>query len=257
MRRLYYILPALGLLTTATTMASDRTQEPPSDLPTYTIQRTDQGIVVDGVADEADWQKAASIDFIFPWNEVEKEGRQGTLARMLWDDDNLYISYVCDDPYLDSEVTERDGPVYNEDAVEIFACPSSDISAYYGYEMNINGALLDYIAVGGGEEWTENIHFVWQSEGVQLVTTHDGTLNNHDDTDRGWTLEIAIPFDNFRHLGGQIPPQDGDMWRLNLNRTMGDKGQFSLWSDTHASKASFHHAAYFGKAFFSTKETGR
>ena len=238
-------------------LESKRVQPPPEELPTYTIQRTDGGIVVDGKADERDWLRAPTIDFVFPWNDTDKEGRQGTVARMLWDDASLYISYICADPYLDSEVTTHDGPVYEEDAVEIFATPSpDDVGTYYGYEMNINTALLDYIAFGGGKERTPDIQFPWHSEGVVIKTTYTGTLNDHSDTDEGWILEIAIPFDNFRHLGGRIPPRDGDMWRLNLNRTAGDRGQFNLWSDTGTPTADFHRADHFGKAFFAEKKVG-
>ena len=245
------------LLALACTGHCQRAQDPPDAVPSCKILRTRAPIVVDGHADEADWRAAAPIDFIFPWNDVETEGAQSTEARMLWDDDNLYIVYKCVDPYLHSEVTEHDGPVYAEDAVEIFATPNSgNLNAYYGYEMNINGALLDYIAAEAGEHNTESIHFDWESEGVQIATTYDGTLNQHGDRDRGWILEIAIPFDNFRHLGGTIPPRDGDMWRLNLNRTKGYEGQFSQWSDTRAEKASFHHSAFFGKAVFSTASVG-
>jgi hypothetical protein len=174
---------------------------------------------------------------------------------MLWDDTNLYIIYVCNDPYLESEVTEHDGPVYQEDAVEIFVTPNpNDISSYFGYEMNINGTLLDYIAFEGGQERTKNIHFPWQSDEVKIVTSYTGTLNNPSDVDQGWILEIAIPWANFRHLGGTIPPQEGDLWRLNLNRTKGAKGQFSMWSDSHAPHPSFHHSAYFGKAYFAMQK---
>ncbi len=252
-----YALPLLLLAACATAPKPTRVSPPPAQLPEYTIQRTAHGLVVDGTADEADWAAATPIHFIFPWNDTAQEPPQSTVAKMLWDDDKLYISYVCIDPYLDSEVTDKDGPVYQEDAVEIFAAPSDDITTYYGYEMNINATLLDYIAFGGGEEWTSDIQFPWESEGVQIKTTYQGTLNDHTDTDEGWTLEIAIPFDNFRHLKGRMPPVDGDMWRLNLNRTKGDMGQFSMWSDTRTPHASFHHAVYFGRAFFSSQAVGR
>lgn len=64
---------------------------------------------------------------------------------------------------------------------------------------------------------------------------------------------MAIPFKNFRRLSERIPPRAGDMWRLNLNRTAGHQGKFSLWSDTHAPQPAFHHAVYFGKVFFSSE----
>ena len=177
---------------------------------------------------------------------------------MLWDDDNLYIIYECVDPYLHSEVTEHDGAVYQEDAVEIFATPNMEVPGnYYGYEMNINGTLLDYIAFRGGKERTKAIHPSWQSEGVVIATTYDGTLNDHSDTDQSWILEISIPHDNFRHLGGQIPPQDGDQWRAGLNRTKGYRGQFGLWSDTGTPQADFHRANRFGILTFSSAIVGR
>jgi len=102
-------LTMIALLASAGTGHSQRAQEPPDQVPSCTILRTRGPITVDGHSDEADWKAAAPIDFIFPWNDVEAEGAQSTVARMLWDDDNLYIVYECVDPYLDSEVTEHDG----------------------------------------------------------------------------------------------------------------------------------------------------
>ncbi len=234
-----------------------RVQPPPATLPQYTVCRTDTGIRIDGVIDENDWNRARPMRFVSPWNNVEREGRQDTVARLLWDDTYLYIVYQCVDPFLHATVTTRDGPVYEEDAVEFFATPNAqDISAYYGFEMNVRGALFDYIAFGGGKKWTANLHPGWQSEGVNIASTYHGTLNNHSDIDQGWILESAIPLENFRHLGGQIPPRDGDRWRGALNRTAGFKGQFSLWSDTHTPNPAFHHAAYFGNIDFSSGKVG-
>lgn len=245
---------AAGALVVATSAFAQRVQQQPSQLAETIIHRAPSAVTIDGRGDDPAWKKAEQIRFAFPWNDVTTEPPQSTLTRMLYDDDALYILYECVDPYLHSEVTDKDGPVYKEDAVEIFVTPNAnDITAYFGYEMNILGTFLDYMAFKGGEHWTEQIHFEWESEGVRIKTTWDGTLNQHDDKDKGWTLEVAIPMDNFRHLGGRIPPMPGDMWRLNLNRTAGDKGQFSVWSDPGTDKPSFHHSAYFGKAWFSHK----
>lgn len=247
------ILVAALTLSAGTMALAQRVMDQPTTLPSMVVERAPGPITIDGKVD-AVWKKADPVEFVFPWNDVAAEGAQSTLARVLWDENNLYLLYECVDPYLDSEVTEHDGPVYQEDAVEIFATPRADkVSAYFGYEMNINGAYLDYIAAEAGEGRTKSIHFDWESEGVQIATTYDGTLNDHSDKDRGWILEMAIPFDNFRHLGGTIPPQDGDVWRWNLNRTKGYNGQFSMWSDSGTPQANFHMSEFFGYATFTTK----
>lgn len=245
------ILPVLSLLLIGAVHAQ-RVQEQPAQIPETVIARASTPIFIDGRGSDAAWQLAEEIAFEFPWNDVTMEPAQSTIARMLYDDTALYLLYECVDPYIDAEVTDKDGPVWEEDAVEIFVTPNPDnVTAYFGYEMNANGTFLDYLAFKGGEHSTENIHFEWESEGVEIRTTLDGTMNDHSDVDRGWVLEMKIPLENFRHLKGSIPPKPGDMWRLNLNRTRGDKGQFSIWSDTGSEKASFHHSAFFGKAWFS------
>ena len=217
-----------------------RVMDVPTERPAMIVERAPGPLTIDGQMDAA-WKKADPVEFVFPWNDVAAEGAQSTKARVLWDDANLYLLYECVDPYLDSEVLDHDGPVYNEDAVEIFATPNPDnVTAYFGYEMNIHGTFLAYMA------------FEWEAEGIQIATTHDGTLNDHSDTDRGWILEMAIPFENFRHLGGTLPPKEGDVWRWNLNRTKGYDGQFSIWSDTGTDQANFHISDRFGYATFTT-----
>ena len=229
----------------------------PSGLPSYTIERVTSGITVDGRADEPDWKAAAVIELIVPWLHDEAEPVQATEARMLWSPEDLFIVYKCADPFIGAEIVEHDGATYLEDTVEIFATPNADdVYKYYGYEMNVLGTLLDYVTFWrDGERLSGGSG--WQSEGVRIATTIDGTLNDHSDKDSGWILEIAIPFDNFRHLGGRIPPWDGDRWRLNLNRCAGrTAGQYAMWSDSGTPKPQFHVPERFGVAVFSERATG-
>ena len=229
----------------------------PSELPSYTIERVSSGITVDGRADEEDWKAAAPIELIVPWLHDAAEPVQETEVRMLWSATDLFIVYKCADPYIGAEIRDHDGATYLEDTVEIFATPNPDhVFNYYGYEMNVLETLLDYVTFWrDGQRLTGGAG--WQSEGVRIATTIDGTLNDHSDRDTGWVLEIAIPFDNFRHLGGRIPPRDGDRWRLNLNRCAGRKaGQYAMWSDSGTPKPQFHVPERFGIAVFSGRRAG-
>ena len=47
----------------------------------------------------------------------------------------------------------------------------------------------------------------------------DGTVNDPSDLDRGWSVEIAIPFAAIAECAGrECPPQPGDTWRVNFSR---------------------------------------
>jgi len=50
----------------------------------------------------------------------------------------------------------------------------------------------------------------------------DGTVNNNADRDRGWTVELAIPWTGLAQLarpdGRSLPPKDGDVWRMDFTR---------------------------------------
>ena len=49
--------------------------------------------------------------------------------------------------------------------------------------------------------------------------TIDGTLNCSDDVDRGWSVEVAIPWSSMeRYAGTACPPNPGDRWRVNFSR---------------------------------------
>jgi hypothetical protein len=48
----------------------------------------------------------------------------------------------------------------------------------------------------------------------------DGSLNDNTDIDRGWSVEVALPWQGFGALAGgrSVPPREGDVWRFFLGR---------------------------------------
>ena len=56
--------------------------------------------------------------------------------------------------------------------------------------------------------------------GLQTAVQVQGTLNNNADIDKGWSLEIAIPWKSLHLLADErtIPPKNGDIWKLFLGR---------------------------------------
>ena len=171
---------------------------------------------------------------------------------MLWDDEFLYVSYECQDAHISAVNTERDSPVYKDDCVELFTAPNPERPVdYFNIEMNVNRAILDrHHPNGPGKPQVPN----WNAAGIRIATSVDGTLNDDSDTDRGWVLEVAIPFANFEKVTGRPHPRDGDVWHLNLNRLGGKTNpQHSQWSPGTTPKPAFHAPDTFGRVAFSTQ----
>ncbi len=222
-----------------------------ADAATYTIHRASTPPTVDGQLDERVWQTASSVgDFVFPWwKSGEKEQ---TVAKLLWDDQFLYVFYRCQDAHIWAKHTERDSAVWMDDCVEVFTAPDPDQpDNYFNIEMNVRGAFLDQHHPHGPDVEVDE---EWNATGVKIATTIDGTLNDDSDTDRGWTLEAAIPLANFAKVAKHVPPGPGDVWHLNLNRLGGETNpQFSQWQPSKTEEPQFHAPRDFGRVIFARR----
>lgn len=221
------------------------------DRPEYTIYRAGTPITVDGRLDEPAWTAAPDVGaFTFPWY---KEGKkEQTVAKMLWDDENLYVAYICEDAHISAERVHRDSEVWKDDCVEVFTAPNPDTpDVYFNIEMNCIGAFLDQFHPDGpGVPMKEE----WDGEGIRISTHIEGTLNDESDEDAYWILEAAIPFRNFAHVAKHAPPKPGDVWHLNLNRLGGNvNAQSSQWSPADKDTRTFHDPGHFGRVTFSEK----
>jgi Carbohydrate-binding family 9 len=222
-----------------------------ADRPSYTIYRAGTPITIDGRLDEPAWFAAPRVGpFQFPW---WKEGkREQTIAKMLWDDEYLYVAYLCQDAHISAERVKHDSSVWLDDCVEVFAAPDPRRpDAYFNIEMNVRGAVYDdFHPHGPGSELRPG----WNSNGLRIATRINGTLNNETDQDESWTLEVAIPFKAYALKLPNVAPKAGDTWRLNLNRCGGKiNEQFSRWSPGTSREPQFRAPRDFGVVHFAAE----
>jgi hypothetical protein len=215
-------------------------------VPVYEAHKAASRIVMDGRADDAAWQKAAPVTFVFPW-EQQTGAKQKTTARMLWDEQFLYVFYECEDTDIVALYAERDDPTYRDDAVEIFINPDPKQEFYYGLEINARAVVYDYF-YAFPRLLIKRVDF----QGLQLASYLRGTVNARGDTDTGWTLELAIPWRNFEELRKVGPPRVGETWTVNLNRWDGVEPdrRLSQWSDSGLVRPNPHNPARFGRLVF-------
>lgn len=189
------------------------------DPPSYAVYRAVDALEIDGKLDEDGWQAA-------PWTDpfVDIEGsdssapRYETRAKMLWDDNYLYIAAELEEPDVWATFTERDAPIYHDNAFEVFIDPTGDTHNYYELEVNALETVWDLMLVRPHRDGGPSIS-AWDIRGLEVGVQVDGTLNEPGDSDEGWTVEMALPWAVLQEAAPERrPPRDGEQWRLNFAR---------------------------------------
>jgi hypothetical protein len=67
-----------------------------------------------------------------------------------------------------------------------------------------------------------NALFSWDVAGLKSAVKIDGTINNPNDIDKSWTIEMAIPLKTLYKGHPFKIPREGDLWRINFSRVQWD-----------------------------------
>lgn len=185
----------------------------------YVCRKAAAPLVIDGKLDEAAWRDA-------PWTRTfaDIEGarkpkpRFQTRAKLLWDDQYLYIAAELEEPHVWATLTNHDAVIFQDPDFEVFLDPRGHTQPYYEFEMNALNTTWDlrldkpYQDEGKPQDG-------WEIVGAKTAVQIQGTLNQPADTDRGWTVELAFPWTAFSEPSRPIQsPKEGAQWRVGFSR---------------------------------------
>lgn len=231
---------------------TDTIKYPPCEqfeIPNYDAYSVSKAPTIDGRLDEPAWQLAPQSpnfrDLISGAETIHE-----THAAVLWDDEYLYVGYWIEEPNLQASITERDGLIYQNNDVELFIAGQD---AYYEFEINSYGTIYEVFFVWeesykkGGYDVLPDLgeaepgrrifngvgykphprgprigFWNWDLKGIKSAVFVNGTINNDKDRDRGWTVELALPWSSISVLAKgdnrSIPPRHQDIWRMDFSR---------------------------------------
>lgn len=223
----------------------------PGTLPRCECRRAAGKILVDGSLDDPGWEgipaMSALVDAV-----TGAAPKQATEVRACWDDECLYLSYACKDRDIWGEFEKRDDPLYDEEVVEFFLCPTGDLRRYFEFEISPLNVLFDASVFNpDGDRRTMLVDRTWNAPGIRTAVRVSGVVNDRTSPDIGWIAEVALPFTD---LGLRGPPPPGTVWRANfyrIERPHGEPVEYTAWSPTYRDPADFHMPACFGELVFS------
>jgi len=221
----------------------------PYDYPVahYTAFRTPEPLVIDGRLDKPVWrQTPASEPFI---DIVTGEPAWfDTRVRILWDEEFLYFGFTAEETDVWATLTERDSQIWFDNDLEIFIAGEN---AYYEFEINAFNTIYEVMWIwqdmyfeGSAynvSEWNPvgarlmvidgiggHVHprgtrygfLDWDFPGLRHAVHVEGVINSRNGNDRGWSVEVAFPWKGLNWLadGRALPPNDGDVWRIDCSR---------------------------------------
>lgn len=186
---------------------------------TYVIPRPSTSIEVDGRLDENSWAAAPwTADFVDIRGPDAPTPRFRTRAKMLWDDEALYIAARLEEPDVWARLTQRDTVVYYDNDFEVFIDPTGTTHNYYELEVNARETVWDLMLLKPYRDGGPALD-AWDIRGLDVGVNVDGTLNDPSDADEGWTVEMALPWDVLEEAAPEgRPPRAGEQWRLNFSR---------------------------------------
>ncbi len=175
-------------------------------------QRLAGTVRIDGLLDEADWQRPGAGGFI---QRNPLDGKPATEASEVWvayDDKALYVAARLRDaePGKIVGLLGRRDDNLNSDWFTFAVDPYFDRRSGYSFSVNPAGSILDMTLYN--DEWSDDSwDGVW--EGAARV---DGL---------GWTAEMRIPYDQLR-----FPAREEYVWGVNFKRTIQRKNEQDYFS---------------------------
>ena len=199
-----FVLLACGGVTLAATV----TTAPPPRLTALRIEESN--IKIDGVVDDTFWRRAQKTGE-FNRRDGDDLPFQRSEGAVAWTGSGLCVAIRCFDvgaEGLETRVTERDGPVFQDDAVElVIATQVGDAETFLHFACNVDGVQLDDRGLGAPASW----------DGTWAVRTK--RLEDR------WEAEFYIPFST---LGNT--PEVGHIWRMNILRSTVSNSELAAWS---------------------------
>ncbi len=193
---IWLVVATIGV---STPVSANPSFEPVFNPALVTVKATET-IKIDGNLDDSEWQRAGrAVNFVERSPGENTRPSVATEAFITYDEDNLYVAFVCADNPDDIRATMCQRDQFNgDDAVGLMIDTYGEATWAYQFYVNPYGIQRDLM-------WT-NVQ--GEDSGFDLIWHSAAEI-----TETGYTVEMAIPFASMR-----FPSNDVQNWKIDFRR---------------------------------------
>ena len=186
-------------------------------------RRAASAITLDGRLTEPAWTDAVPVGgFVQQEPRTGEPSTERTEARVLYDEDGLYVALRAFDQAPDSivgELARRDQQVFSDWVAVVIDSYHDRRSASF-FAVNPAGVKVDS-RITGDNNADGSWDAVWDA----------GVARDAE----GWTAEFRIPFSQLRYNR----MQDGGVWGINFRRQIARRGEMAFWAPIEPNSDAF------------------
>ena len=207
------------------------------DSPSFTVFKTGEKIILDGMFEEEDWKKAETVQGfaqIFPADSIAAKGQ--TEIKMLYGKTHLYIGITCKSSggnFMTSSL-RRDYGFFGSDNLALMFDTYNDKVNALMFGINAYGVRREATISNAGQQG-DDFDLSWDNKwdaGTKKYADH-------------WTAEVAIPFTTLRFKEGC------EKWRFNAYRNDTQENEVTMWVSMPSGRI-YTDLAYMGDMIWET-----
>lgn len=212
----------------------------------YLVSKLKKPLKIDANWDKAQWKKIETIKI---------ENYMGTVspfkptveAKMMYDDENVYIIFRVKDRFVKSSVTKINGCVSCDSCVEFFFSPDmNEPLKYFNLEINAGGTpLMQYATMPRKQYINLDPEVIKQ---IEIAHSLPSVVDPELTEPTTWTIEYRLPLSVLRKHANITNPAPGVVWKANFYKT-GSKTSnpnYLTWNFVDNPRPDFHLPQFFG-----------
>jgi hypothetical protein len=212
----------------------------------HNVVKLEQSIKIDGDWNKKQWQNINAVDITNYMGRIP--GFQPTVkARMMYDDENLYVIFHVRDRYVRCITNSINGPVWKDSCVEFFFSPDSNLpERYFNLEINCGGTpLMHYNIVPNKNKSELEVEDIKM---VEIAHSLPQLIDPEITESVTWTVEYRIPLILLKKYSNISHPKPGIEWRANFYKIAENcsNPHYMTWSVVNNPIPNFHLPQFFG-----------
>jgi len=217
---------------------------------TYLVRKADGPVPLDDPWSSPMWQRA-DVAPVAHCVGGEFEHRPVTQARVLYDDEALYVAFRVEDQFVRAVAQTWHDRVCRDSCVELFFSPGDDTSVgYFNFEMNCSGVMLIHFQPAPAEGI--------QQMPIELCEQIDKWSSMPERVDPEiaeptvWQVSYRLPLSILEHFLPIAKPASGVKWMANFYKCADSTSQphWLSWAPIDTPGPNFHRPDAFGALLF-------